>query len=237
MSTPMPNPAPELTVVVPAYNEEKSLATIVARVLAQPLDLELVVVDDGSRDRTPQIADDLARSDPRVRAFHLARNSGKGAAVRRGIQEARGAWVVIQDGDLEYDPADFVRMLAEVKRGGGQVIYGSRRLEYRSANAKASYYYGGVLLSWFTNLLYGSRLTDEATCYKMWRRELIQSIPLVGDGFEFCPEVTAKVLKRGHAIPEIQIHYEPRSTAEGKKIRWRDGLIALWTLLKFRFKA
>lgn len=227
--------APKLSVVVPAYNEERTLATIVKRVLAVPVALEVLVVDDGSTDGTRGIADALQRDDPRVRAFHLERNSGKGAAVRRGIGEASGEYVVIQDGDLEYDPQDFVAMLAEIERTQGLCLYGSRRLRYRSAHAQASYYWGGVVVTWFTNLLYRSRLTDEPTCYKMWRRELVQSLKLECDGFEFCPEVTAKVLRRGIAIPEIQIKYEPRTAKEGKKIKWRDGIIALWTLLKYRF--
>jgi len=226
---------PKLSVVVPVYNEEATLGEIVARVLRVDLDLEVLVVDDGSVDRTGELADRLAGEHDNVRSFHLESNRGKGAAVRRGIAEARGNVVVVQDGDLEYNPNDFVPMLAEMRRLQSPVLYGSRRLRHRSASVQASYYWGGVLVTAFTNLLYRARLTDEPTCYKMWTRELIQSIPLACDGFEFCPEVTAKVLKRGIPIPEIQIHYQPRSTAEGKKIRFRDGLIALWTLLRLRF--
>ena len=226
---------PELSVIVPVYNEEATLREIVARVLDVDLDLEVLVVDDGSGDRTVELADQLASAHDRVRAFHLEANRGKGAAVRRGIAEARGDVVVVQDGDLEYDPDDFVPMLAEMRRLQSPVLYGSRRLRYRSASTQAGYYWGGVLLTAVTNLLYRARLTDEPTCYKMWTRELIQSIPLACDGFEFCPEVTARVLKRGIRIPEIQIHYQPRSKADGKKIRFRDGLVALWTLLRLRF--
>lgn len=226
---------PTLSVVVPVYNEAATLRTIVQRVLEVPVDLEIVLVDDGSGDDTPRIADELAAADRRVRAFHLPSNRGKGAAVRRGIAEARGDVVVIQDGDLEYDPRDFVPMLEAMQRLDTPVIYGSRRLRWRSASVQASYYWGGVVVTWLTNVLYGTRLSDEPTCYKMWRRDLIQSIPLESDGFEFCPEVTAKVLRRGIAIPEVQIHYHPRTAAEGKKIRWRDGVRALWTLLRYRF--
>jgi len=221
--------------VVPVYNEQATLAEIVQRVLALPLRLEVVVVDDGSSDDTAAIADRIANQDGRLRLLRQPCNRGKGAAVRAGIAAARGDVVVIQDGDLEYDPRDFVPMLAEMRRLDSAVIYGSRRLRYRSASVQASYYWGGVLVTWFTNLLYRSRLTDEPTCYKMWRRELIQSVPLRADGFEFCPEVTARVLKLGHQIPEVQIDYRPRTAAEGKKIEWRDGVIALWTLLRLRF--
>ena len=226
--------SPQLTVVIPFYNESRTLAEIVRLVLAVPIASELVLVDDGSTDGSAAIADQLAAADPRIRVFHQPRNIGKGAAVRRGIQEARGDVVVIQDADLEYDPNDFVAMLAEMRRLDSAVIYGSRRLHHRSRTVQAGYYLGGVLLTWITNLLYGARLTDEPTCYKMWRRELIQSIPLQCDGFEFCPEVTAKVLRRGHRIPEVQIRYAPRTVAEGKKIRLRDGWIAIKTLLRFR---
>lgn len=225
----------ELSVIVPVYNEEGTLREIVGRVLDVDLDLEVLIVDDGSADRTGEVADQLALAHDRVRTFHLEKNRGKGAAVRRGIAAARGDVVVVQDGDLEYDPRDFVPMLAEMRRLESPVLHGSRRLRYRSATARATYYWGGVLLTKVTNLLYGSRLTDEPTCYKMWTRELIQSIPLESDGFEFCPEVTAKVLKKGIDIPEIQIHYEPRSRAEGKKIRFRDAWLAIWTLVRLRF--
>ena len=213
-----------------------TLREIVDQVLALPVQIELLMVDDGSTDGSRDLLQEMARSDERVRVFLQDKNRGKGAAVRRGIQEATGDVVVIQDADLEYEPKDLIRMLEEMKRLDTPVIYGSRRLEGRSKSAQATYYMGGVLLSWITNLLYGSRITDEPTCYKMWKRELIQSIPLVCNGFEFCPEVTAKVLKRGHKIPEIHITYRPRSTEEGKKIRLRDGLIAIWTLVKFRFR-
>ncbi|MEZ5990568.1 MAG: glycosyltransferase family 2 protein [Planctomycetota bacterium] len=226
---------PKLSVVVPVYNEIETLDAILDRVLALPVALEILAVDDGSRDGSRERLAERAAADPRVRALYQERNRGKGAAVRRGIQAATGAYVVIQDADLEYDPDDLLRMLEECDRTGTPVLYGSRRLTGRSPSAQNRFYWGGVLVSWTTNLLYGCHLTDEPTCYKMWRRELIQDIELVCDGFEFCPEVTAKVLRRGIRIPEIPISYRPRRIEEGKKIRTRDGFIALWTLLRFRF--
>jgi glycosyltransferase involved in cell wall biosynthesis len=236
MPTPAPAlPPPQLSVVVPVFNEARTLAEIVGRVLAVPLRTEVVIVDDGSTDGTAAVAERLAALEPRVRVLRAPANRGKGAAVRRGLAAVTGEAVVIQDGDLEYDPRDFVVMLAEMERRGAPVVYGSRRLRYRSASSRSRFYWGGVLVTWVTNLLYGARLTDEPTCYKMWKRELIQSIRLECDGFEFCPEVTAKVLKRGIAIPEVQIRYTPRSVTEGKKIRARDGWRALWTLLRLRF--
>ncbi|HLU38006.1 MAG TPA: glycosyltransferase family 2 protein [Planctomycetota bacterium] len=236
MAEPQPACPPDLSVVVPVYNEVATLAQIVEKVLALPVSVEVLLVDDGSTDGSGALCDELAARHPGVvRAFHLERNRGKGAAVRTGIAAATGRAVVVQDADLEYDPEDLVRLLHEMDRRGTPVIYGSRRLHHRSKTAQARYYWGGVLVTWVTNLLYGARLTDEPTCYKMWRRELIQSIPLECDGFEFCPEVTAKVLRRGHRIPEIQIRYTPRSIHEGKKIRVRDGWKAIWTLLRLRF--
>lgn len=227
---------PQLSVVVPVYNEKVTLAQVVASVLALPLRIEVLLVDDGSTDGSSLVCDELAAAHPgRVRAFHQDRNRGKGAAVRVGIQAAQGEAVVIQDADLEYDPSDLVRLWHEMRRLDSAVIYGSRRLRYRSASVQARYYWGGVVITWVTNLLYGAGLSDEPTCYKMWRRELIQSIPLTCDGFEFCPEVTAKVARRGVRIPELQIRYTPRTVREGKKIRFKDGLLAIWTLVRFRF--
>jgi len=143
--------------------------------------------------------------------------------------------VVIQDADLEYDPRDLVKLLEAMERLGADVVYGSRRLEYRSSSVQWKFYWGGVLVSWVTNLLYGSRLTDEPTCYKMLRRELLESLDLESDGFELCAEITGKVLRRGHPIPELQIRYTPRTLADGKKIRVSDGVSTVLTLLRHRF--
>src|SRR5262249_9565142 len=150
---------------------------------------------------------------------------------------ATGDVVVIQDADLEYDPTDLLTMLGAMERLNTPVIYGSRRLERRSRSVEWKYYYGGVFVTAVTNLLFRSRLTDEPTCYKMWRRELIQAIPLERAGFEFCAEVTAKILRLGYKIPEIQIHYEPRTAEGGKKIRMRDGWVTIATLLKYRLSS
>mgnify|MGYP001581586551 CR=1 FL=1 len=159
----MAAPSPQLSVVMPAYDEEATLAAIVAQVMALPVELELIIVNDGSRDGTAAIADTLAAGDPRITVMHQA-NAGKGAAVQKGIAAATGELVVIQDADLEYDPHDLVKLLAAMERLGTDVIYGSRRLNYRSSSVEWKFYWGGVLVSWATNLLYGSHLTDEPTC-------------------------------------------------------------------------
>jgi len=220
---------------MPVYNEAETIQEICNIVLALPIDLELIAVDDGSKDGSREKLQELAKDCPDLRVFLQPANRGKGAAVRKGIEEAKGDYVVIQDADLEYDPEDILRMLEEIERTKSPVLYGSRRLTGRSPSAQNRFYWGGVVVTYATNLLYLTRLTDEPTCYKMWERELIQDIDLVCDGFEFCPEVTAKVLRRGIKIPEIPISYRPRRIEEGKKIRPRDGLIAIWTLLRFRF--
>jgi glycosyltransferase involved in cell wall biosynthesis len=162
-------------------------------------------------------------------------NGGKGTAVRRGIDESTGEYVIIQDADLEYEPADYPGLLEPMLRGEADVVYGSRILGPDKGGAPM-FYLGGRVVTLATNLLYFCWITDEPTCYKLFRGDLIRSIPLECKGFEFCPEVTAKVLKRGHRIVDVPIRYHPRSVAEGKKIRAKDGLIALWELLKWRFR-
>jgi len=222
-----------LSVIIPAYNEIGSVAEIVRRVRAVPLEVELIVVDDGSTDGTREALVGMAGVD---RLLLHERNRGKGAAIRTGLQVASGDVVVIQDADLEYDPRDFVPMLQRMERDGAQVVYGSRILG-GNPMSHLSFYLGGRFLSSLANLLYGLHITDEATCYKMFRRDVIASLDLRCEGFEFCPEVTAKAARRGYAIVEVPIHYAPRRVGEGKKIRWRDGWIAIWTLLRWRFLA
>lgn len=223
----------KLTIVIPCYNEEKTILEIFRRVEAAELGVtkEIVVVDDGSKDQTPEILKTLERAT----VILLPENRGKGAALRAGFAAATGDYVVVQDADLEYDPAD-LKLLVAKAREGHKVVYGSRRLgRGRNPMAGLSYYAGGVLLSWLTNVLYGTRITDEPTCYKMFERKLLLGLPLTCTGFEFCPEVTAQVARRGEKIVEVPIGYQPRSRHEGKKINWRDGLIAIWTLVKNRF--
>jgi len=203
-------------------------------VLSAPVAKQVVVVDDGSTDGSGGVVARLAESHPEVELASHAANRGKGAAIRTGLARARGSYTIIQDADLEYDPADYARLLQAARERGARVVYGSRVLA-RQPISYRRYYWGGRLLSAVASLLYGQRITDEPTCYKLLATDLLRGLPLREEGFGFCPEVTALVRRRGERIVEVPIHYAPRSIAEGKKIRWRDGLRAVWILLKLRW--
>ena len=233
---------PTVSVVMPVYNESRTLREIVARVLAAPFDKELVAVDDGSTDGSGDILRELASAHPDlsaegsgdadvVRVVTLAKNSGKGAAVRAGFAKAKGDILVVQDADLEYDPADLPRLLAAMGRPGVDVVYGSRIMGH-TPRGYAAFYVGGILVSLTASLLFRAHVSDEPTCYKMFRRTLLNTLPLECTGFEFCAEFTAKALRRGCVIPDVPIRYRARSLAEGKKITWRDGVKAMATLLR-----
>jgi glycosyltransferase involved in cell wall biosynthesis len=226
-------PLPQLSVLIPVYNERGTLAQLIERVLAVPIDKEVIVVDDGSKDGTSDVLRQLATSTP-IRAFYHAQNQGKGAAIRTALAEARGDIVIIQDADLEYDPAEYPRLMEPILKGETNVVYGSRYLANNNPLPLTHFKIAVLMLNMTTNLLYGTRLTDEATCYKMFRREVIQSLPLKCKRFEFCPEVTARVAKRGERIVEVPITYAYRTKAEGKKIGWRDAFEAFYTLARYR---
>ncbi len=225
----------KLSVIIPVYNEATTLAEIISRVRATGLAGEIVVVDDGSSDPSPLILEKLRNgSQPALQIFRHERNRGKGAAIRTGLAQVTGDLVLVQDADLEYDPADYPVLLAPFADPQVKVVYGSRNLR-RNPRSSWSFYWGGRLLSWITNWLYGSRITDEATGYKIIKTDLLRAMNLETDGFEFCPEVTGKLLQQGIPIHEVPISYHPRSWNEGKKIQWYDGLVAIWTLTKYRF--
>ena len=238
---------PVLSIVIPAYNEAASIAALLEKILPVPVESlgfekELIVVDDGSQDRTGEIARRFAQ----VKVFTQVPNQGKGKAVQRGIQESTGDYILIQDADLEYDPNDYLALLQAL---GPQAdcVYGSRTLGQVRANPGWSLTPGrhpeqslgpwlaGGLLSLWTLLLYGKWITDTLTAYKLYPAAVVRSMTIQTSGFETDHEITAKLIKRGCRIREVPISYFPRSVEAGKKIRPRDGFIAVWTLLKFRF--
>lgn len=227
--------ANKLSVIVPAFNEQTTIEPLLQRVLGLGLDLEVVVVNDGSSDDTLQVVQRFA-ADPRIVIVSHERNCGKGAAIRTGIAHVTGDVVIIQDGDLENDPGDYRVILREFEDPSTSVVYGSRRLMKSNRTWPLSSLLAGLTLTWITNILFGTRITDEPTCYKAFRADVIRSLPLTCMGFEFCPEVTALVAKRGIRIKEVPIHYYPRSKSEGKKIRARHWFEAVGTLLSQRFR-
>jgi glycosyltransferase involved in cell wall biosynthesis len=224
---------PLLSVVMPVYNERDTIEEIVARVMAVPVRKELIVVDDGSSDGTRDLL-------PGLQARHgfklilQPRNQGKGAALRRGFQEVTGDLVVIQDADLEYSPEEFPVLIELICQGRADVVYGSRFLG-RHRVFLFTHYAGNRLLTFITNVLYNTMLTDMETCYKVMRAAVLRSFQLKSNGFGIEPELTAKIFKRRYRVYEVPITYDGRGYEEGKKITWRDGIVALWVLLKYRF--
>ena len=229
-----PSAETSVSVIMPACNEEATIEEIIRRVLATGLARELIVVDDGSTDQTPAILARLLRAkDPRLRVLQLGQNQGKGAAIRAGLAEATGDIVLVQDADLEYNPADYPTLLGPFARPEVQAVYGSRNLR-PNPHSSFAYYWGGRLLSWIASRLHGVRLTDEATGYKVVRTRLMRDLDLREDGFTFCAEITGKLLRQKISILEVPVTYRPRTRREGKKIHWYDGLASIRALLKYR---
>jgi glycosyltransferase involved in cell wall biosynthesis len=224
-----------LSVVVPVFNERNTVAEIIRRMrsVELPVRVEFVVVDDGSSDGSDKVLAALA--DSTVRVIHHPQNRGKGAAVRTGLEAAKGDLVLIQDADLEYDPDDWPSLLAPVLKGKARVVYGSRFTGERK-NMLPSHWIGNRLLTLVTNLLYRSTLSDMETCYKLFDRRVLEGVTIESDRFEFEPEITAKVLLQGERIYEVPISYAGREMTEGKKITWRDGFGAMFTLVRFRIR-
>jgi glycosyltransferase involved in cell wall biosynthesis len=224
----------KLSVIVPVFNERNTVAEIVRQMRAVDLSVEreIVIVDDGSGDGTRDVLSQLA--DSTVHVVLHPHNRGKGAAIRTGLAQVTGDLVLIQDADLEYDPDDWPKLLAPILKGRAQVVYGSRFTGERR-NMLFLHWIGNRFLSLLTNVLYNTTLSDMETCYKLFDRELIDSIDLRSERFDFEPEVTAKILRRGIRIYEVPISYSGREFDEGKKITWRDGVVAVKTLVKYRF--
>lgn len=240
-----------LSVIIPAYNEEKTIGKIIDIVeqvkLPKGVTKEIIVVSDGSKDTTAKIAKEKTKEYKNVKFIDRKQNRGKGYSIREGLAIASGDIFIIQDADLEYDPHEYSKLIQPILDGKTQVVYGSRALHQtqqmrnekflKSKHEKAyyGYYFGGRVLTWLANILYGANITDEPTCYKVFTKEVKEKMNLKCERFEFCPEVTAKVARAGYTIYEVPTPYYPRGFDEGKKIKWKDGVEAIWTLVKYRF--
>jgi glycosyltransferase involved in cell wall biosynthesis len=242
-----------LSVIIPVYNEERTVKELVRRVLESPIDKEVVIVDDASSDRTPEILEkEIAPHHANVRVLRHPENRGKGSAIRTGLEAVRGDVVLIQDADLEYNPAQYPALVEPIIRGETDVVYGSRftnvnprlfmwewflsRCLGRQYEIRYLHHFLGIqVLNLLANVLYRAGTTDEATCYKVVRTSVMKGVKLRCTGFEFCPELTAKLRKQGYRITEVPIEYHPRSHNEGKKLNWGHGFEAIWTLIRYRF--
>jgi dolichol-phosphate mannosyltransferase len=239
MNTPQldraPIEEPLLTVIVPVYNERPTIEQVLQRLVAAPYpDKEIIVVDDGSEDGTAAVLDRWS-GHPNILVLRHARNRGKGAAVRTALAHASGTITIIQDADLEYDPVDWPRLIEPIRRGGAAIVYGSRYLRPARPLPRSKYRLAVSMLNMLVRLLYGRRLSDEATCYKAMPTALFGALDLHSQRFELCAEITAKVCRLRLPILEVPISYQPRTAAEGKKIGWRDAWSTVWTLLRWRF--
>lgn len=227
--------SPLISIVVPVYNEARTVADVIQRLIAidLPAPREILVVNDGSTDGTREVLDQIVQR-PELRVIHAEKNGGKGSAIRIGFARATGTIVAIQDADLELDPAQIAELVKPILDGRTRVVYGSRFLAGRPEAPWLSVFANQVLTG-ITNVLYRARITDMETCYKIMEREVAQSLDLESNRFDIEPEITAKLLRAGHKILELPIHFNPRSRAQGKKIGWRDGVRAIEVLLKYRF--
>lgn len=224
----------QLTVLIPVFNEKENLMSLISRVQAVPLCKEILIMDDASTDGTRELLQQMVEGkSPEIRVYYSDHNEGKGASLRKLIPHILSPYAIVQDGDMEYDPMDYLPILDKLKKSGADAVYGSRFMhgwpKMNPANKLIN-----ILLAGMVRIFFGVHITDEATCYKAFKTEKLQSLRLTCRRFEFCPEVTAKLLRQGGHILEVPIHYEARSILQGKKIRWTDGVVAIWTLIKYR---
>jgi glycosyltransferase involved in cell wall biosynthesis len=226
-----------LSVVMPVFNERATVKGVIATVLRQPSVAELIIINDGSSDGTSDVLEGLKSSDERIRVFHHDKNQGKGAALRTGVAQAAADIVIIQDADMEYDPAEYPILLGPILRGKADAVFGSRFIG--SQEHRVLYFWhsiGNRFLTLLSNMVTNLNLTDMETCYKAIRRDILQSIPIEENRFGFEPEITAKLAKKGVRIYEVAVSYHGRTYAEGKKINWKDGFQAIWCILKYNFR-
>lgn len=226
-----------LSVIIPVYNEKNTISEIVKKIEAVDLkdlgfEKEIIIVDDNSTDGTKERLRNLGG---KYKIIYHQKNRGKGAAIKTALSYVSGEYVIIQDADLEYDPQDYRRILDCALKNNANAVYGSRKLNPENKYSHRSFYLGGIFLNWLTSVIYRVKITDESTGYKLFKTEFLKSLNLRSKRFEFCPEVTAKVAKRGVKIYEVPISYHPRHVKEGKKIKWQDGITAAWTLVKYKF--
>ena len=223
----------KLSIIIPVYNEESTIEKLLNKVRCvntPDIEKEIIIINDASTDQTSEIL----KKQKDLKIIHHQKNQGKGAAFKTGLKYCSGDIVVVQDADLEYDPQDIKLCVEPILKGQAQVVYGSRELNKKNkAHSSFMFFLGGRLVTMVTNLLYSSHLTDEPTCYKCFETKLLKSININGKGFEWEPEITAKILKKGVKIKEVPIKYFPRK--KGKKMKYRDGLKAIWTLIKYKF--
>lgn len=226
---------PKLSVIIPVYNEKDTIKEVIKKVKEINISKEIILVDDFSKDGTREFLKKL--KDKEVKVIFHEKNHGKGYAIRTAISKVSGEVVIIQDADLEYDPKDYLKLIKPILEGHAKVVYGTRfpKGHNKTSIFKNKHYLANKILTLTANLLYNAKITDEATCYKVFDAELLKNITLKCNRFEFCPEVTAKVRKKGHKIMELSISYYPRTEKQGKKIKTRDGFEAMWALVKYRF--
>jgi len=229
----------KLSIIIPCYNEEKTISALLDKVLKSNIGTikkEIITVDDNSSDNTNKIIKEKIKKQKNITLRKNRKNRGKGYSIRQGLKQVSGDIVIIQDADLEYNPDDYKKLIEPIIKKESLVVYGSRRIHYKP-NKKLYLlnWYGTIILTFLANILYNAKITDEPTCYKVFKTSVIKNLNLKCEGFEFCPEVTAKVCKKGYKIKEVPISYRPRTFKQGKKINWKDGVEAVWTLIKYRF--